>query len=369
MVDSNFYRYVIGLLICLWVCLLVSLESPIDSKVPIYQEHLSWNLLNGSWEEESIVFWTLQEYEQRLIKYKEPDFNRMQLLPKLLQRKTESSFYITQDWEFISIKGELQSPNSETIRMINNTFSGDFLEDDGYYYFYNQSSDATPRIAIQKQDLPHFQFIGVLGDQDIESIIGYSNGYLVIPPYKFPVDQESFSFTPQDSPSFSGYDEVYSKTTGWKFFINNGKQYAHYLWSDKDWVYRWSESMDTDAYFIIREKKKSDFRILLIQEIQECFNNSSLAWIQFHPRNQKKQWKLLLESVGELPELYYSKNRIYVFWRYWNWSFPIDWSSLKWEEKMLSNGQYYNILSDKRGYYQFIYHTEWNYYELQKIRR
>lgn len=35
--------------------------------------------------------------------------------------------------------------------------------------------------------------------------------------------------------------------------------------------------MDTDAYFIIREKKKSDFRILLIQEIQECFNNNSLA--------------------------------------------------------------------------------------------
>lgn len=298
--------------------------------------------------------------------------NNLELLHNFWPNRTRSLFYITKGWDYSTLETKETTPNKNTLQSITNVLSWVFWEDDLSYYFFNNFSDPTPRIAIGKEQLPQFQFIGEIGIQDVESLVGYSNGYLILPPYILEVDKDTFSFIPKRYNTSSGYNESYSKTKGWQFFINNGRQYTHYLGSDKDWIYRWSEDIDTNAYFIIREKRALDFKLLPLDQIKEFYDPEQNLWIKTYPLWHEKVWKLLCEAFAESPELRYFENRVYVFWVHSSWSFPVDWNSLKRDEKTIVNWEdsiSYYVLSDDNYYYQLIYDHEGAYYTLEKVKK
>lgn len=369
MFKKTYFSFWSIVLLLSWLLALVSLRESPSWELPKYNEHITEkDPLVSSWEDKNISLWTREEYEKRIFKYVWSKTKDIISLPKSWPTRTNSLFYINKDWSYFTLPTTKKTPNQDSFRPLTNSFSWIFAEDNLSYYFFNTFPDPYPRIAIEKSDLPHFQLIGYLGSQDIESAIGYSNGYLVIPPYQLPVDQATFSFIPWSVTS-SWYDEVSAKIQDQHFFVNNKKQYTHYLGTDKNWVYRWRSDHNFDNYLILREKKFPDFELLTLDKIQEIYNDGNL-WIQIHPIDQAKFWKLLLESVAELPELRYSNNRIYVYWIHWNWSFPISWSSIKYEEKILpSDNTTYYILSDNNYYYQLLYYYEGAYYQLQKIKK
>ena len=57
--------------------------------------------------------------------------------------------------------------------------------------------------GVKKSELPHLQFIADIGEQALLAVALYSDGYLVLPPYKFPVDLQTFSFIPRDERGYS----------------------------------------------------------------------------------------------------------------------------------------------------------------------
>lgn len=371
---SKKYQYflLLSLLSCILILLSSFTKSPTLEPSRYDDSSIKKKELVNTWKEDISSLWTLEEYEKRILKNTWTDEKNLELLKKSWPSRTQSLFYITKDWNYFSLDTKERNANKNTLQSITNALSWVFGEDDLSYYFFNNFSDPIPRIAIEKTELPHFQFIGEIGIQDIESLVGYSNGYLVLPPYILEVNKDTFSFIPKRYHISWGYNENYAKTGGWQFFINNGKQYTHYLGSDKDWVYRWSDGINTDAYLVIREKRASDFKLLSLDQIKEVYEFEPDLWIKIHPLWFQKFWKLLCESVAEFPELRYFENRVYVFWLYNNWSFPVNWGSLKREEKTIANGEdnvFYSVLSDDNYYYQLIYHREGAYYTLQKIKK
>ena len=81
-----------------------------------------------------------------------------------------------------------------------------FTGDRSHYYFpYLDWSDwnAPVQTGVKKSELPHLQFIADIGEQALSAVALYSDGYLVLPPYKFPVDSQTFSFIPRDETGYS----------------------------------------------------------------------------------------------------------------------------------------------------------------------
>lgn len=334
------------------------------SALPQYEEPFTWGISTGFLEEPRAPLGTPEDYQRRIFVDIPVAMDTVQLLPQLDQKRTPSLFYIDDHRSYSLLDAKKIAVNKQNLRSIAETFPNyNFLEDEHYYYFYDTPSSAAEWFASKKSDLPGFKALGYLGEQDVESIFGYSHGYIVVPPYLLPVDQNTY-IPPQIPEDVSIQHR--------QFFRNGGKQYTNYLWSDKDWVYRWNKDNSFENYLLLREKKKSDFKLLTGEEIQDFFNFSHIPWVQLHPKNQEKRWTQLTDGYRKIPRLRHFGDRMYVFWVHGNWSFPIDGASMQRTEKEIPNNENhttYFTLSDNNYFYQLVYHNEGDFYELQRIKR
>ena len=121
-----------------------------------------------------------------------------------------------------------------------------------YWYLYSD----IPVVKGELENYFPFQFLWI---QAVDALVGYSSGYLVSFPFKFPVDDATFSYS--IDPDFT--DDYIDDRGGfrWKNFINGGIQYSKYLGDDKDRIYfrdvnKWNL---TSHYAINRVKKAKDF--------------------------------------------------------------------------------------------------------------
>lgn len=121
-----------------------------------------------------------------------------------------------------------------------------------YWYLYSD----IPVVKGELENYFPFQFLWI---QAVDALVGYSSGYLVSFPFKFPVDDATFSYS--IDPDFT--DDYVDDRGGfrWKNFINGGIQYSKYLGDDKDRIYfrdvnQWNL---TSHYAINRVKKAKDF--------------------------------------------------------------------------------------------------------------
>ena len=121
-----------------------------------------------------------------------------------------------------------------------------------YWYLYSD----IPVVKGELENYFPFQFLWI---QAVDALVGYSSGYLVSFPFKFPVDDATFSYS--IDPDFT--DDYIDDRGGfrWKNFINGGIQYSKYLGDDKDRIYfrdvnQWNL---TSHYAINRVKKAKDF--------------------------------------------------------------------------------------------------------------
>ena len=121
-----------------------------------------------------------------------------------------------------------------------------------YWYLYSD----IPVVKGELENYFPFQFLWI---QAVDALVGYSSGYLISFPFKFPVDDASFSYAVD--PDFT--DDYVDDRGGfrWKNFINDGIQYSKYLGDDKDRIYfRDVNNWDlTSHYAINRVKKAKDF--------------------------------------------------------------------------------------------------------------
>lgn len=119
-------------------------------------------------------------------------------------------------------------------------------------------------VATKKSELPNYIPLQFMGTQAVMGLVGHSDGYLVISPFKFPVDEDSFTAI-QDKEQFhdrkdNRYSSVSYGPLGERpWFHNGGVDYRNYLWEDKDWVYFWDDQ-NVQGLSINRVKKKSDFK-------------------------------------------------------------------------------------------------------------
>ena len=281
---------------------------------------------------------------------------------------------VNSDWEYMPVNFEPQ------VRVDKKSFQkhGDeypsFTEDRSHYYFpYLDWSDwnAPVQTGVKKSELPHLQFIADIGEQALSAVALYSDGYLVLPPYKFPVDHQTFSFIPRDERGYplTWSAETENKRTQWRVFYQNWwRQYTRYLGNDKNWVYRWGE------YTLIREKKKADFRLLSFPEIKTYVSSGQPRDIKAYTGTiDEKNRKLIGKDFSDEPNLYYHDNKMYFLYYYWNAVFPIDWASMKYEVVPYTTEEwyksYYTLLSDKDYYYQLIWHYDGDYYTLNRIKK
>ena len=84
--------------------------------------------------------------------------------------------------------------------------------------------------------------------------------------------------------------------------------------------------------------------------------------------------KLLLEDAFWNPELAYYDNHMYVFSNFWAAVFPIDGASMyrdikKVRERWKDYDTSYGLLIDKDYYYQMLYHSDGDYYTLNRIKK
>ena len=121
-----------------------------------------------------------------------------------------------------------------------------------YWYLYSD----IPVVKGELENYFPFQFLWI---QAVDALVGYSSGYLVSFPFKFPVDDATCSYS--IDPDFT--DDYVDDRGGfrWKNFINGGIQYSKYLGDDKDRIYfrdvnQWNL---TSHYAINRVKKAKDF--------------------------------------------------------------------------------------------------------------
>ena len=334
------------------------------SALPQYEEPFTWGISTGFLEEPRAPLGTPEDYARRIFVDAPVAMDSLQLLPKFPQTGAFLKFYANKDWNFSLLAPKNVAPHQESLRKIPSPYDWfDLWEDEEYYYLYSNNSQEYRWFANKKSALPNFKLLGFLGEHAIDAFFGYSDGYIVIPPYLLPVDQNTY--IPPQTPGSGGIQDR-------QFFRNGGKQYTNYLWSDKDWVYRWNKDNSFENYLLLREKRKSDFKLLTGEEIQEFFNLSHIPWVQLHPKNQEKRWISIDEGFGRLPELWHFGDRMYVFWVHGNWSFPIDGASMQRTEKEIPNNENhttYFTLSDNNYFYQLVYHNEGDFYELQRIKR
>ena len=115
-----------------------------------------------------------------------------------------------------------------------------------YWYLYSD----IPVVKGELENYFPFQFLWI---QAVDVLVWYSSGYLVSFPFKFPVDDATFSyfFAQGNSDDRGGFR--------WRNFINKWVQYSRYIADDKDWIYFWDPVQNSVAYAINRIKKASDF--------------------------------------------------------------------------------------------------------------
>ena len=267
--------------------------------------------------------------------------------------------------------------------MRGNDVERDVFQDNTYYYFLDSDSIEYPRIdtiwiGLKKEDLPNLQLIGNIGIQDRYATIGYSSWYLVVPPYKFEVDAKSFEFYPQKFWDYKNEDEdarnEYLKTEG-QHYCQNGKiQYVNCIWSDRNWVYRWTYGEDKN-YHLVRIKRALDFKILKNSELLGVITKDHKIFLKFVGMKKPENKQTVIDSSESFIGIYQDENFVYFeVPNYWVWSFPVDVQSLKYEEKQiqLPDDEYptdYPLLHDKNYYYQLVYHNDNGYYELRRIKK
>lgn len=122
--------------------------------------------------------------------------------------------------------------------------------------------------AISIETLPNYIPLQTLWTQSFDGLVGYSDGYLLLFPFKFPVDKDSFQTVQVkrlNQPWLRDDIPDLREISGWlrrPRFINDGTVYYRYLWDDKDWVYMWIGVGNT----IARMSKTADFKFLPMQE-------------------------------------------------------------------------------------------------------
>ena len=356
-------KYFYFLIICLLIWCIIIIPSFFNFFS--YSIPLTDNILNDSFEVDMYkninqnnfwLIWGQQDYEYRFIKNSYIDTSNMQLLLANSEWRS-SDFYVDQNREYSILNIEKVIPDKQKLRQILSDYEN-FMEDDSYFYLFDYPS--FPQIlwlGIKKSDFSDLKIVWLFTIHSIDWVIWYDNGFLIIPPYKFPVDKDSFSFITTE------------KLENWSFFTNWWKQYSNYLWSDNQRIYY--RTTNPDLYVLARIEKKSDFKILNIEEIKPVYLNDNF-WIEILSKQTEKHWKLLLEWVWEYPEIYCDNWHIYAFWLHWNWSFPIDESTVSREEKEMFDEDglsTYYTLSDKNYYYQLIHHVEWWIFELKRIAK
>lgn len=247
-----------------------------------------------------------------------------------------------------------------------------FWEDkDNLFLYYNS-------IAASKENLPSFFPLQETGKEAVIAMIGYSSGYIIQFPFKFPVDWVTFRMVQEKNQLQRGerkdIPELETVSDGLRRpkFQNRGLQYDKYVGDDKDYIYLRNisgpDSLD-------RIKKESDFKILKKDEVWNIISRDSSIWLAGFTWEVSKDRNILYEEFGGNPWFYYSNNKVYIS-RYGHWirSFPIDWATMKREEKEFQeegkeHPTSYNRLSDKDWWYQLIYHIEWDYYEVQRVKK
>lgn len=126
-------------------------------------------------------------------------------------------------------------------------------------------------VATKKSELPDYIPLQFVGTQAILGLVGYSDGYLVVSPFKFPVDKATFKAI-QDKVQFhERKDDRFLALTygarGVRPWFHNGRiDYRNYLWEDKDWVYFWDDQ-HVQGLSINRVKKEADFKFWIFLPI------------------------------------------------------------------------------------------------------
>lgn len=267
--------------------------------------------------------------------------------------------------------------------MRGNDVESDVFQDNTYYYLLDSDSIEYPRIdtiwiGLKKEDLPNLQLIGNIGIQDRYATIGYSSWYLVVPPYKFEVDAKSFEFYPQKFWDYKNEDEharnEYLKTEGQNYCQNGKIQYVNCIWSDRNWIYRWTYGEDKN-YHLVRTKRVSDFKILKSSELLGVITKDHKISLKFVGMKKPENKQVVIDSSESFIGIYQDENFVYFeVPDYWVWSFPVDAQTLKYEEKeiQLPDDEYptdYSLLHDKNYCYQLVYHNDNGYYELRRIKK
>lgn len=226
--------------------------------------------------------------------------------------------------------------------------------------------------AVAYEDLSWYVPLQLFWIQDIVGAIGYSSGYLIVYPYKLPVDAQSIQYIskvlwPQmmsysDGMKFDGYD--------WKQVraLNGGEQYANIIGSDKDRVYFRSLAPGIH-YAFNRVPKKSDFRILPPQEYWYFISRDPDFQLERY-RGNVSNFKRLEEGIVG-PDLLYHQDFVYLSGENDIWRFRVDWASLRYLQKEpTKEGEiWYALLSDKNRYYHIVYDVNGDYHELQRTRK
>ena len=129
---------------------------------------------------------------------------------------------------------------------------------DGKYFFFSFFE----KLWVQKYLLPNYIPLQDVWIQALDGFVGYSDGYLVLYPFLFPVDVETFQTVQKKWVTSYRIDEMIPdlKDIAGNLrrprFQNGGVLYDKYLGDDKNWVYYW---VDTTILAINRVNKLSDF--------------------------------------------------------------------------------------------------------------
>ena len=210
--------------------------------------------------------------------------------------------------------------------------------------------------AVSKQELETPIQFDAIWIQAVEWYLGYSSGYIILFPFKFPVDGWSFILSEQD--------RRYRVQNWWD-------QYHHYIWSDANYIYLWDLNWNLNSSLIIKRiPKQSDFKILEKDEEWKWVYGKD-SW--FEDVTSEFIWNSMFEyeeSLVNYPPLYKNWNYLLVsdwIWEEyynWIWRFPVDMSTLEINEfeyfDSNDNSEHtYSIVSDKDYYYQIIDSKNW----------
>ena len=118
-------------------------------------------------------------------------------------------------------------------------------------------------IATKKSSLPGYIPLQYAGTQAVIGLVGYADGYLIVTPFKFPVDKSSFKAI-QDKTFHGRENDIYAPLTYGHWgkrpgFWNGAHYYEDYIWHDKDWVYFRDDTISDLG--INRVKKAANFKV------------------------------------------------------------------------------------------------------------